>query len=264
MNAQPGALIDITPVASCLEDVSNSLFGFPKYPPEFLISTSVDPESPLIKKIIHDIDEFGIKNPYMIWFDYVTRSAELDTLPYQFEYTCSTILGQHSPLPPVARWKLEAMFNDLVTQHLHQLNASEGVHEIDKILGMLLSFWKPDQTPDLTMARGIIQYLNLRTSDRAVQHVMWSARTELWRCIPSILSRDLGLPGISKKPVADSESLTALWRFCLLPHPEWSSPAVSVYESALHAVINSGTSPASISIGALLKARILKKVRTEF
>ncbi|KAJ7434865.1 hypothetical protein FB451DRAFT_1310698 [Mycena latifolia] len=251
--------LSLEPIISYLAKLGSSpAFWFPVYDVE------INTYSPalLIEKFVRDIQEFRTITPYTIFFDYLRESAELKSLPYQFESTCVTIQPRspvYSFAPPC---NVEPDINAFVETHSMGSNtiASDTLHWIDEILGLFISTWHMNRSGEPCVPRGLIQYMTCRKSDSAVEHVVGKfGVSDLWAGITSLLTR--GCTPASRGFLASScisldDTLIALWRTCTLNLRDPPHSKLSIYESALEAVVNSGSSSILPSVIAVLKHKI--------
>ncbi|KAJ6550797.1 hypothetical protein DFH09DRAFT_988655 [Mycena vulgaris] len=193
-----------------------------------------------------------------------TETTKIGAAPYQFDRTREAINLEDAPLSSGALLVLEQKFNTIVSNHLDTLRTAPGFHLLDRILGILISFWPTRQSGHVSIPSGLIKYLDRRGSDGAVLHVVWQFRPDpLWSCITTALaSAQLLAAGNNTlgSKVTLEESLIALGRLYSLPAR--IMPALPICESALEAVLHSTPSFISPSVIALVKANIVDALRT--
>ncbi|KAJ7183465.1 hypothetical protein C8R46DRAFT_1344293 [Mycena filopes] len=224
--------------------------------------SSALPVGDLVQSVLQKLRAFRAEIPLVILFDYLKQAAALDSSPYQFEHTISTLQLEDVPLSTAALSHLHPIFSDIVTQHLTTMNSTTELHRIDSILGMLVSFSHRAATAVPTIPDAMVRYLNRRTSDAAVEHVYWKCGAKyLWSCITAGLANDrYPDDGESPENVSMDDLLAALWRLCVLPRQAVID--LSTCDAALE-VINSraGTSPVSLSLIPLVKLKIYDALR---
>ncbi|KAJ7094786.1 hypothetical protein C8R44DRAFT_684501 [Mycena epipterygia] len=213
----------------------------------------------LIQRLLESVGTFRADIPHIILFDYLYEVTKIGKTPYQFDRTRETIILQESPISSAALLFLERVFNAIVSNHLETLRTAPGFHLLDKILGILISFWRPRLNGPVSIPNGLIKYLDQREFNGAVLHVVWQFGPNLlWSCITAAFSDGRLLasgttPG--RLQVSIDDLLTAFWRLYSLPAR--IMPELTICESALEAVSNSASSFASPSVTAMIKANII-------
>ncbi|KAJ7676595.1 hypothetical protein DFH06DRAFT_1034014 [Mycena polygramma] len=215
-----------------------------------------------IAAVLPKLSAFRTEIPHVILLDYLHRSTALESSPYQFDHTISTIRLEHAPLSAPTLSHLSTIFSDTVSTHIATMNSTTEVHRIDKILGILISFQR-HPAGQMSIPDGMIRYLNHRTSDVAVEHVAWKCgTTSLWTGLTAAIVDELHLaaaPDTRGTPHVQDDILAALWRLCVLPRKAVIDLAVC--DAAFTAVGCVGTSSVSQSLLPLVKLKIFDALR---
>jgi hypothetical protein len=151
-------------VHSIFGKFSNMVWPFRPRPPE---------QGVTIFGLREMIDSWLSTGPYMILFEYLTRSASLPALPYRWDETLS-IISVGFPLRFFAyRYKYERCLGNVVFHERLKETPSQ-------LIPVLLSFWRPDDA--IPIPKALIEYLNrwpLESLKRALE-TGGSIETYLW------------------------------------------------------------------------------------
>ncbi|KAJ7147909.1 hypothetical protein C8R43DRAFT_1009865 [Mycena crocata] len=260
--------MNLGPVSDLLRSIyQHPIFGFHPFPlrrrcsdhlREIDRNNDADPHSnmALIIKLITSLQTFRADIPHIILFDYLYEVTKLGTTPYQFDRTRETLVMEDLPLSSDARLFLERIFNTIVSNNLDTLRITSAFHLFDKIIGLLVSYWRPQLIGHGPIPIGLVKYLNARGFDGAVLHVVWQFGPDpLWACIASAFPDALPPnPGTEIKILPD-DLLMALWRLYSLQAR--IIPTLATCESTLHAISQSASCSVSTSVVALTKVNIL-------
>ncbi|KAJ6502880.1 hypothetical protein C8R47DRAFT_1316835 [Mycena vitilis] len=215
-----------------------------------------------IATVLPKLSAFRTEIPHVILFDYLHQSTALDSSPYQFDHTISTIRLEHAPLSSPTLSHLSTIFSDTVSTHIATMNSTTEVHRIDKTLGILISFQR-HPAGHRTLPDGMIRYLNHRTSDAAVEHVAWKCGTRsLWTGLTVAIVDELqfaAAPDARGTLHVQDDILAALWRLCVLPRKAVIDLAVC--DAALAAIESAHPSSVSQSLLPLVRLKIFDALR---
>ncbi|KAJ7032282.1 hypothetical protein C8F04DRAFT_1107830 [Mycena alexandri] len=250
---------DFMPITSLLRQLSLSGFhveGNP-YPTRYTSLMTSD-----IPRLLLSISDFCKSAPHTILFEYIRKSAILESPPYQWEVT-TNVVSIDRLLPFLAfRHQLEWTIESLLHSSHAVWSAPSGFHWNDTAIAELCAFWRP-QTP-IVIPSGIIIYLNHRKSHAALERFLRRSRIPLylWSCFPITLSHCLSMDDDSKGQTSVEDLLKALWTLTYLDDfgDLWKN--FTVYESLLGTISAPELLQTSSSIIALMKNRILNVLPT--
>ncbi|KAF7350266.1 hypothetical protein MVEN_01330500 [Mycena venus] len=217
------------------------------------------PTASVIGELIRILKDIRTNTPYRILFMYLSESACLDSLPYEWAETRRMLQPDPSiPLVGVQN-DLTTALTEAIYDNLHRIIGDPDVHWVDATISDLCSLWRPEHTSSIPCA--IVHYLNHRKSDRALNRVVWESGigVYLWSCFPTTISQGPSLSRSNTTSVRPDEVLTSLWVLASLHHVD-HSPRASLYARVLEAVSMRGLSRTSISIAAVVKKRILEEL----
>ncbi|KAJ7147283.1 hypothetical protein C8R46DRAFT_546485 [Mycena filopes] len=241
------------------------------------------------KKFIRaEIEHLLASTPHLIYLNFVSEAALLESPPYQWQETRSAIAVSTVPGVP---FDLVFALHEAVSIQLAQLNDDADKTRLewfDKIMILLLSWWQPNPK-NSRIPRAVIHFFLHRYSESSLHPDIYF---RLWSCFPKTLSRGAlyqpyplrPLPPVSLyqpyplrplPPVSTEDVLTAMWRVASFPSSN-DLPAIlfrdrsldqSILESALevlsNAVFSSTESEISHSLLAMLKIQVLSKIPTQ-
>ncbi|KAJ7189193.1 hypothetical protein C8R46DRAFT_1056788 [Mycena filopes] len=244
---------DFTPITSLLRQLALSGFHVEEnpYPSRY---TAAD-----IPQLLKSIDDFWTSAPHTILFEYIRKSAILDSPPYQWEATTNVISIDRS-LPfaafrPRLEWNIEALMHS--PHPVWSIQAPAGVHWNDTAITELCLFWRPSSP--IRIPPGIIMYLNHRNSHTALGHFLRRSRIVpyLWSCFPTTLSECLAMDDESQKHSSLEDLLQSLWTLTYLDDFIDLDRNVAGYEGVLGTILSPEFPQPSNSVVALMKYRIL-------
>ncbi|KAJ7119826.1 hypothetical protein C8R44DRAFT_180249 [Mycena epipterygia] len=222
------------------------------------IRGDVAPASDIISAFARAIEDITTNTPHRILFAYLRRSARLASPPYHWARTQMAISLDGSASFYAFKDDLELSLEEVVYSNLHRLNITETTHWIDTTIHDLCSSWNPNEPTPLPGA--LIHYLNYRQSDGALRHLSFrnSMVYRLWSAFPMTLangpSKSADLYVELHEEIGITEVLTALWRVSSLV--EWGS-STALYESVLEGLSKISTSHITVSVIAMIEAKIL-------
>jgi hypothetical protein len=214
-----------------------------------------------IPQLLQMIHHFQTSAPHTILFEYLRKSAALDSQPYQWEATLTTISIDRS-LPFFAfrqplEWNLAALMQRLRAHRTAQ--RASGFNWKDTAIAELCSFWRPENP--VTIPSCIIHYINHRNSDAALKHFARRSRIMpyLWSCFPKTLSQGASLCFNEdlKQRSSSEDLLTSLWAMAFFDDSLHLKSA-PLYEDLIEAISVSEFPHISVSATALIKYRILQ------
>ncbi|KAJ6592774.1 hypothetical protein B0H19DRAFT_1365127 [Mycena capillaripes] len=214
-----------------------------------------------IPQILRMIHNFQTSAPHTILFEYLRKSAVLDSQPYQWEATMYTMPIDRS-LPFLAfqeplEWNLAALLHRNQTRWTTP--AAFGFHWNDTAIAELCSFWRPDNPEVIPSC--IIYYMNHRGSDAALTHFARRSRITpyLWACFPKTLAQGASLSyneNLGERSSSE-ELVTSIWALALVDDFLHLKHA-ALFESLLDIIPTAGSLRSSVSAVALIKYRILR------
>ncbi|KAJ7236526.1 hypothetical protein C8J57DRAFT_1194351, partial [Mycena rebaudengoi] len=150
---------------------------------------------------------------------YLDRASSLDSPPYRFEETLSSISPKTIIISSATRKSVESTLDQIIYTHMDKFNRlGTDVHWLDNIIYVLFSYWWPEDDPEESIAlpRGIVHYLNARNSEGALWQFMERFNdNKCWNCIPKTLLAGPSRPHPhASRAVEDTDrtqTLKALW-----------------------------------------------------
>ncbi|KAJ7659611.1 hypothetical protein DFH06DRAFT_1194726 [Mycena polygramma] len=138
-------------------------------------------------EILKLVQSFRNTVPHSILFQYLCKSADLESRPYQWDETRATIrINKAIPFAAfeaLLSWQLK----DIADEELSLMGSQLSWRDTAMI--ELFSFWRPSE-PAL-IPDGIFGYLGCRGSDEVVQHILTQSGIGdyAWRCVRPTLDR---------------------------------------------------------------------------
>ncbi|KAF7350482.1 hypothetical protein MVEN_01353800 [Mycena venus] len=270
-NAEGGHVLDLTNIITFLESqpfpfhisatLRDNLSGLPV---SFL---------DIIPELTHTIDEFCIRTPYRILFDYLRESAMLKSRPYQWHIMRPSNMRPSNPhgILSVDHSAPLSAFSDLLEGALGQVIFDHYVRRppmlfvtdeddwVDLIVQILCSFWRPQKPVPIPLS--IILYLNYRNSNTALENFLVSTPISrpLWSCFAITISHGPSTPQLAPALHLPDEVKTALWCLASMTAAKGTTYSPAVYEPILDAFksISSDFSPVEFSVVAITKSQLV-------
>ncbi|KAJ7748965.1 hypothetical protein B0H16DRAFT_1420516 [Mycena metata] len=252
---------DFLPITSLFRQLSLSGFHVEAnpYPTR---STTLTPSD--IPQLLESTSNFLTSAPHTILFEYIRKSAILESHPYQWEVTTNVVsinrLLPFSAFRHRLEWNIEALLHS--PHAVWSIPAASGFHWNDTAIAELCSFWRP-QTP-IDIPPGIIIYLNHRKSHVALERFLGRSHIApyLWSCFSTTLSHCLSMDDDSKRRTSVDDLLKALWTLTYLDNFADLRRNPTVYEGVLEVISAPEFLQTSSSVVALMKHRILNVLST--
>ncbi|KAJ7119814.1 hypothetical protein C8R44DRAFT_878206 [Mycena epipterygia] len=211
--------------------------------------------SDMIPVFVRAIEDISTNTPHRIMFSYFQGLANLKSPPYRWRSTQATIRLNSLAVFSALKNDLETTLDIVVSGHRDILNHPTTQDWTHTIIRDLCSWWKPDQASTPTpLPSALIYYFNHCQSD-VLGQLLYTEGLTLWSAVPTTLADGPSTPNqaFAYTPLGIDEVLTALWHMSS-PEP-WGSPIVLI-ESVLEAVLKLRTSFITVSVVAVLKAKI--------
>jgi hypothetical protein len=224
-------------------------------------------------KFSNIINSLCEKVPHPILFEYFSRAAQMDSLPYRWTETINLIRCPSSPFFDIQRG-LERALNHVVSTQLNKFNITGWVW-MDELMRHLCPFWRPED-PTVPIPTSLIRYLNERNSDFAIGQTLSHITRYLWRAFPQTLIDPFHKHPLMVQTIGDDDEdteitadqlMTALWRLgsCTVQYyPEagyletHNYIDLSGYQPLMDAVSNTGPSSFLPSVMAMIKSCFLR------
>ncbi|KAJ7018717.1 hypothetical protein C8F04DRAFT_1404766 [Mycena alexandri] len=181
-----------------------------------------------------NLEGFRDTGSWLIFSKYLDNAARLDTLPYEYLSTVSSL-------------DLRPMYV-MITSTSFFLEPE--THHVDEILVTLAKLWSTTRTESTLAPHAMLKYLSRRKSTDAVRRLVSElGMNKTWRGILNHTRSDHFMANLPP------EVLEALWRLCALP--AMRTIGGEILDEAISVIQYLPDSPTKISVNILLHARLL-------
>ncbi|KAJ6564689.1 hypothetical protein B0H19DRAFT_1259106 [Mycena capillaripes] len=225
------------------------------------VTLSKDSLLTVIETLLEEINGLSFTIPFRLTLDFIDDAQILEKRPYQFTTTYG-LISPKTQIPLSTRWlqRLQFSLDHIVSRHLLLFQIEEKDHWLDAAFRQLVSFWYPIETVDASpvLPWAVIEYLNSRKSEDAVQMAVRSLPIGAWKSFAETIHR--GPTTLSAFHASDpatilAESLTTVWKLYFWS-PQW--PADLSTLEAIFEAVNQRESPSiAPSVVAMSRRAIL-------
>ncbi|KAJ7115423.1 hypothetical protein C8R44DRAFT_794628 [Mycena epipterygia] len=255
-HTESGHAPDLTLVASCLgplrhERIFHQIIEQNPIVTTYLNHPGAKSPFPLVQELINVVAKVCTVIPHIIQFGYLSRAAQLDSLPYRWRETLDLMhcpSCQFSDIQDI----LDPMLDRVVSIQLGNFNTTE-FEWIDDIMERSCYFWRPEDF-SISIPSALIKYLNDRRSDYAVTTTLRAITPYLWAAFPQTLRSGPTPLGHDR-----DQSLIALWR--LVSRTDLYYPDPSRYQPLMDAMWTTAASSFLPSVRTMVKHAFLGGLR---
>ncbi|KAJ7271141.1 hypothetical protein C8J57DRAFT_1468283 [Mycena rebaudengoi] len=202
------------------------------------------------------IQHFRAEASRMILLSYFDDVARLKGPPFELQRTQDTVRSLpafrlSNPVSPHVSLSWCTTFNKITGQYVGTEDSDAARGWTESILETLLSLWGPDTNGKIILPRGLINCLNSKSAPQMYLLLNRDSNFAL-KFLSAITARLSESHDLYKH-----DCLTALWYYLQLRYSHASLLDTGMWERALTAVLGLPSSPASQSVAALLKQRVL-------
>ncbi|KAJ7758323.1 hypothetical protein B0H16DRAFT_1370531 [Mycena metata] len=251
---QPPNAQVITEIRFCLKDLGSTM-GFSFDTSESWGSSTIfaaQTLQPAVEDLANEIAGLRLR----ILLDYLgeAHGYEAKIIPYRFQETQSLMAPPAAPLSGASLREVEIHLDRIVYHNLERFKEAEDLVWLDDVFCKIVSYWDPQEL-DGALPWAVVEYLNSRKSENAVQQAFSWIPPRAWKHIPDTIRlgpatsswrfEHLEEPNDVHKML--SASLTAVWRLCWeyprLPQEMGPSESIDLttWEDILDAVAQQGT-----------------------
>ncbi|KAJ7471796.1 hypothetical protein FB451DRAFT_307964 [Mycena latifolia] len=207
-----------------------------------------------VSQVINTIPACWNSVQYRILLAFLQQAADLDSPPYEFEFTCSTIQAGLEPVDNRVVGNVAVTFADNVRKAVR--TQSSVVNHVDVILGILLPWFDTNHQLEVDLLNhvtdSVVEYVNNRGSNEAICRVLQDCDlTRVWNRVTARVS--------SCRPDFSGDVSRAMWHLAAL-FPGVSSPDARLptwphFNGNTLSVVP--VTPYKASVIALIKSHIL-------